>query len=168
MRTRAKGITLGRMTLMAAIAPRSRGRRAIHRNRKMGAFRRTMTAVPDAATRARSLMQQLERAGMIVGAVMTGLELAREIRSAASTGGRSEDHIPRDSDLQSASRAPARRQGSSARSRNSGAGNRSTSKSASSARAKRRQNGASAATTRSRRVATKRSVSARPAKKAGA
>jgi hypothetical protein len=30
-------------------------------------------------------MRNLERAGMVVGAVMTGLELAREIRSAAST-----------------------------------------------------------------------------------
>ena len=84
MATRAKAARLGRLTLIAAVSSKSSGTRALRRNEKQGLFRRSITLAPRGAARAAALARHLERAGMVAGAVMTGLELAREIRSAAS------------------------------------------------------------------------------------
>jgi hypothetical protein len=60
--------------------------------------------MPRAAARVRSLATQIERAGMIIGLVMTGLELARDLRSAESDSGG--DHR---SSSNSSSRTPVKK-----------------------------------------------------------
>jgi hypothetical protein len=159
MRTRTKGVRLGPVTLIAAVSSKSHSTRAKRRKESGGLFRRRITAVPHAAARLGSLARQMDRVGMVVGAVMTGLELAREIRSAGSKEAPSSKHTTSRSDAQSSSPSPTGSKArSSSRERSSSSASRSTSKS-------RSQNGA--ATRRARPAATKRSGSGGTAKKAG-
>ena len=72
----------------------ARYRRLAPQATKDGTLRRNMAALPGAMGRVRTALRQLERAGMILGAVATGVELVREIRIASSNGAPSGGETP--------------------------------------------------------------------------
>jgi hypothetical protein len=92
MRTRAKGASVGPVTVIVAASSRWPGARSWRQKRKEGLSRRSVTRVSSAVTRAGRLVRQLERAGIMLGAVATGLELVRELRIAGSNGTPSGGH----------------------------------------------------------------------------
>jgi hypothetical protein len=107
MGTRAKSVTVGPMTVVVAASSKFAGTGGVRHKRPKGALRRNMAALPDAVGRVRTAVRQLERAGMILGAVATGVELVREIRIASSNGAPSGGETPARS-----SRSPSSRKAS--------------------------------------------------------
>jgi hypothetical protein len=86
MTTRAKGVTVGPATVVVAASsklPRTRGWR---RKRKQAMFGRNVAAASHAAAKVRGALRQLERATMMIGVVVAGLELLREVRLEGSNG----------------------------------------------------------------------------------
>ena len=148
MGTRAKAVSVGPMTVIVAASSKLPGAGGFRTKRPKGALRRNMAALPGAMGRVRTAVRQLERAGMILGAVATGVELVREIRIANSNGAPSGGKTPARS-----SRSPSSRKASV------------RSSVSQSTRASRNKRTASKKTPGSRTVGTKR---ARPrVKKAG-
>jgi hypothetical protein len=86
MGTRATAVSVGPMTVIVAASSKLPGTGGWRHKRPKGALRRNMAALPGAVGRVRTAMRQLERAGMILGAVATGVELVREMRTASSNG----------------------------------------------------------------------------------
>ena len=107
MGTRAKAVSVGPMTVIVAASSKLPGTRGWRHKRSTGALRRNMAALPGAVGRVRTAVKQLERAGMILGAVATGVELVREIRIASSNGTPSGGETPARS-----SRSPSSRKAS--------------------------------------------------------
>ena len=107
MGTRAKAVSVGPMTVIVAASSKLPGTRGWRHKRPKGAFRRNAAALPGAVGRVRTAMRQLERAGMILGALATGVELVREIRTASSNGAPSRGETPARS-----SRSPSSRKAS--------------------------------------------------------
>jgi hypothetical protein len=84
MGTRAKGVSVGPVTVIVAASSKLPGIGSWRHKPKKGASRRNMAALPRAVGKVRTAVRQLERAGMILGTVAAGMELVREIRSAGS------------------------------------------------------------------------------------
>lgn len=80
MTTRTKGVTVGPATVIVAASSKLRGTRGRRGKRKHGMFGRNVAAASRAATKVRRALRQLERATMMIGAVVAGLELLREVR----------------------------------------------------------------------------------------
>jgi hypothetical protein len=168
MRTRSKAISVGPALVIVAASSRLPGTGGWRHKRKEGVLRRRVTAVPNAVTRARAAARQLERAGMVLGALMAGLELVRELRVSDSNGTPSRAHssgrsAPRGSS-QSRSSRPAN---SRSRTGSSSGGDRSSAKSPRRATRTPPRSRATAKKARGRTTATKRSVPRATAKKAG-
>ena len=85
MGTRAKGVTVGPVTVIVAASSKFPGIGGRDKRTKR-VLRRNMVALPRAVGRVRTAVRQLERAGMILGTVAAGMELVREIRLASSNG----------------------------------------------------------------------------------
>jgi hypothetical protein len=107
MRTRAKGVSVGPVTVIVAASSRLPGARGWRHKHKGGLFRRSLAGVPRAVTRAGRVVRQLERAGMMLGAVATGLELVRELRLADSNGTPSGGHSSQRSAARGSSQSPS-------------------------------------------------------------
>jgi hypothetical protein len=138
MRTLAKAVSVGPATVIVAASSRLPSTGGWRRKRKQGVFRRSVAAVPHSAASARMAVRQLERAGMMLGAVAAGLELVREIRFAGSNGTPSGRNTSGRSVPRGSSRSPSGRPGSGASRRGSSSGGkRSASKSPISATKKR-------------------------------
>ena len=170
MKTRAKGVTVGPATVIVAASSRLPGTGAWRHKRKEGVFSRSVTGLTRAVAVARMAGRQLERAGMMLGALAAGLELAREIRLAGSTGTPSGGHSSGRSTTRGSSESPSGRPARSRTSRtgSSSGANRSASKSPRRATNKRPGNRTTAKQTRgARTTATKRAGSRATAKKAG-
>jgi hypothetical protein len=86
MGTRVKGMSMGPATVIVAASSKLPGTGGWRRKRTKGVLRRNMAALPRAVGRVGTAVRQLERAGMILAAVATGMELVREIRFAGSNG----------------------------------------------------------------------------------
>ena len=168
MKTRAKGVSVGPVTVIVAASSRLPGTGAWRHKRKGGVFRGSVAGLPRAMAVARMAVRQLEGAGMMLGAVAAGLELVREVRFAGSKGTPSGGHRSGRSTPRGSSESPSARQASRAsRTGSSSGGNRSASKPLR-ATNKRPGNRTSAKQTRgARTTATKRSGSRATAKKAG-
>ncbi len=169
MRTRAKGASAGPVTVIVAASSRLPGARGWRQKRKEGLFRRSVARVPRAVTRADRVVRQLERAGMMLGAVATGLELVRELRFAGSNGTPAGGHSSKRSVARGSSQSPSGRPASRASRRGSSTGGtHSTPKSPSRSTKKRPANRTNTKkkTRGARTTATKRSRS-RATKKAG-
>jgi hypothetical protein len=80
MTTRTKGVTVGPAAVIVAASSRLPGTRGRRRKRKQGKFGRKVAAASHAAGKVRGALRQLERATMMIGAVMAGLELLRDVR----------------------------------------------------------------------------------------
>jgi hypothetical protein len=94
MGTRAKAVSVGPMTVIVAASSKLPGTRGWRHKRPKGALRRNVADLRGAVGSVRTALRQLERAGMILGAVATGVELVREIRSASSNGAPSGGEAP--------------------------------------------------------------------------
>jgi hypothetical protein len=84
MGTRAKGVSVGPVTVIVAASSKLPGIGGWRHKPKKGASRRNMVALHRAVGSVRTAVRQLERAGMILGTVAAGMELVREIRFASS------------------------------------------------------------------------------------
>ena len=169
MRTRAKGASAGPVTVIVAASSRLPGARGWRHKRKEGLFGRSVARVPRAVTKAGRVVRQLERAGMMLGAVATGLELVRELRFAGSNGTPAGGHSSQRSVARGSSQSPSGRPASRAsRPGSSTGGTHSAPKSPSRSTKKRPANRTNTKkkTRGARTTATKRSRS-RATKKAG-
>jgi len=168
MTTRAKGISAGPLTVIVAASSRWPGSGGRRNKRKVSVFRRSVSAVPHAVARGRLALRQVERAGMMLGAVAAGLELLREIRFAGSNGTPSR-HSPGRSAPSGSSQPQAGRPASrKSPTRTTSGGHLSASKSLSRAGTKRPRSRAAAKKTRgARTTATKRSGSPATTKTGG-
>jgi hypothetical protein len=107
MGTRAKAVSVGPMTVIVAASSKLPGTGGWRHKRPKGGLRRNMAALPGAVGRIRMAVRQIERAGMILGAVATGVELVREIRIASSNGAPTGGETPARSSRSPSSRKAA-------------------------------------------------------------
>jgi hypothetical protein len=86
MKTWVKGVSVGPATVIIAVSSKLPGTGAWRHKRTKSASGRKMAALHRAVGGVHAAVRQLERGGMILGAVAAGTELVREIRFASSNG----------------------------------------------------------------------------------